>query len=408
MLSSFFTRSALGLLSAATLSACVGYDPTDTTASAIRRPTTTPGPLPTPTFNLPSFGSGDLSVYAAALSHTGTYTPLTTQRRAAITTMVDSIHTASLNALRGTTAPDWCGARLAAANAGYALGRYFDTTMQRWILVGLDTTGYGQASFFFNPSHRRDLVVEAPHVYDDNTKLEGRTDTEGALIFQQTRARALLLNGADRCHGHSGASCGGNFSSTTVCAPWPHEDPANPDMRYRTADASHNDDTAFHVLHQRLHDVWTDTRFVQLHGNGNSDLESNGISVSDGRRWAVGSSGLASTFVANLQAPTVGGLDASAVNNCTDEDEILCGFFNAQARYSNNTTLACTGNVLWVGGTRFLHLEQRTGTAAGNLVDNPGPVISALQATFACIDGNCNAAAGWVPGNTATCVDTHI
>jgi hypothetical protein len=399
-------RRALTMLSLAAFPACVGG--TEAAESASQEARLPPPPGPRAAYELPSLGSGDVVTYAASLTHGGAYAPLTAARAAAVAAMFDAVNAAIDGAVARTLTPNWCAVMSSASAAGYDLGRYYDTVSERWIIVGLDASGEGQASFFFNPSYRRDLVIEAPHVYDDNLKVEGRTDTEGAQIFQQTQARALLINGADRCQGTRGAACGGTFTSASVCVRQADEnvdsdgdgtlDPQ--DMRYRTADVGHNDDTAFHALHQRLNDVWTGAVFAQLHGNDNTAVASGGLSVSDGRRWTSGS-GLASTFAANLTSATGGGLATALVHDCTGATEILCGFYNAQARYTNDATATCSGLVLQVGGQRFLHLEQRAG--AGTLVDAPAPVIDALELTVPCLAGGCSAASAWVPSDANAC-----
>lgn len=404
---SSLARRALVMFSLTSLACVGGTDVAENAAQSVRLPPSPPPP-PMPAHELRDLGSGDLAAYAASLTHGGAYAPLTAARESAVVAMFNAVNSAVDGYMAGTVTPNWCAVESTAHAAGYDLGRYYDTVTQRWIIVGLDVSGEGQASFFLNPNYRRDVVVEAPHVYDDNTKIEGRTDTEGAQIFQQVRARLLLINGADRCQGTRGAACGGTFTSTSVCDRQADEDVDSDgdgtldpqDMRYRTADAGHNDDTAFHVLHQRANDAWAGAAFVQLHGNGDSGVALGGLSVSDGRRWASGS-GLATTFVSSLQSAQGGNLAASLVNNCTDEQEILCGFYNAQGRYTNDTSATCGGLVLNVGGQRFLHLEQRAGT--GNLVDNPAPVINAIAATFPCLNGNCAAAAQWVPSAASAC-----
>ena len=226
------------------------------------------------------------------------------------------------------------------------------------------------------------------------TKLEGRTDTEGVLILRQTLGRALLINGADRCQGEDGG-CGGTFSSDTVCPPSSDGDP------YRQSDVGHNTDNAFHVLHQKFNDVSASTRFVQLHGNGDARLQRGGISVSDGRT-TPNTASLATLFVTNIQALPTGALAASAVNDCATESNILCGYRNVQGRYTNDATALCNGGTMPQGGTRFLHLEQKSG--APSLIDQPQPVIDALRATFTCA-GSCSLPAQVIPDPSKVCAE---
>jgi hypothetical protein len=54
------------------------------------------------------------------------------------------------------------------------------------------------------------------------------------------------------------------------------------------------------------------------------------------------------------------------------------------------------------GGTRFLHLEQRSG--APSFIDQPQPVIDALRATFICL-GNCLLPAQVIPNPSPVCAE---
>jgi hypothetical protein len=360
---------------------------------AVEQPAVLPPQWESGTFSrLPLRGVGDLVTYVDQLPHPATYTALTAARTTQVQAMFDAIQTAITAMIGADCHVNWCAAVEAAARAGYLLGRYHDTVASRWFIVGTDDAGTGQASFIINPEPRRDLIVEAPHVYATNAKLEGRTDTQGALILRQTLGRALLLNGADRCQGAPGG-CGGTLSSAAVCDGFEAGDP------FRQSDVGHNTESVFHVLHQKFSDVSASTRFVQLHGNSDGRLPSGGLSVSDGRTTANVSS-LATRFVAAIQGLPVGALPASAVNDCGTESDILCGYRNVQGRYTNDATAACDGVRMPKGGTRFLHLEQRGGSSS--LIDHPQPVIDALRATFPC-PGDCALPAQAIPAPSTSC-----
>lgn len=329
---------------------------------------------------LPSLGGVDLQTFIEGLPHPAAYSPLSPAQMSAVHAMFDAIDAATTQMLAGSQSVDWCAVVSTAEAAGYNLYRLYDTPSQRWLIVGLDGLGnFTQATFVINPGYRRDLVVELPHV-ETGAGIEDLTDTEGVLIFRQTAARALLMNGADRCSGPEGAeaTCDGTVSSDSVC---PGQSAGT---RYRPSDTAHNDDSAFYALHQRFNDVWTSSRFVQLHGNESSQLNLGGVSVSDGRHWTTGASGIASTFVANLIAS---GMSAANVNDCTNELEVLCGYRNAEGRYTNDANATCGGYSMAVGGQRFLHLEQRAGS--GNVVQAPAPIIAALNLTVSCLNGVC-------------------
>jgi hypothetical protein len=386
-------QQRLRLLRLAVVVALVGYGCTGT--QAIHQPVLPPLQWESGTFShLPMRGAGDLATYVDLWAHPQSYTALTAERATQVGAMFDAIDTAITAMLGGALSVNWCAAVDAAGSASYLLGRYYDTASSRWFIIGEDSSGTGQAYFIINPEPKRDLIVEAPHVYNTNTKLEGRTDTEGVRILQQTLGRALLINGADRCQGKDG-SCGGTFSSDNVCPPSSDGDP------YRESDVGHNTDNAFHVLHQKFNDVAARTRFVQLHGNDDTRLPRGGLSVSDGRTSPHAAS-LATLFVTNIQTLPTGALAASAVNDCATEANILCGYRNVQGRYTNDATASCNGGTMLQGGTRFLHLEQKSGTPS--LIDQPQPVIDALRATFPCA-GSCALPAQVIPTPSRVCAE---
>jgi hypothetical protein len=386
-------QQRLRLLRLAVVVALVGYGCTGT--QDIHQPVLPPLQWELGTFShLPRRGAGDLVTYVDLWAHPQSYTALTAARATQVGAMFDAIDTAIIAMLGGDLSVNWCAAVDAAGTAGYLLGRYYDTASSRWFIIGEDGSGTGQAYFIINPEPRRDLIVEAPHVYNTNAKLEGRTDTEGVHILRQTLGRALLINGADRCQGKDGG-CGGTFSSDNVCPPSGDGDP------YRESDVGHNTDNAFHVLHQKFNDVAARTRFVQLHGNDDTRLPRGGLSVSDGRTSPHAAS-LATLFVMNIQTLPTGALTASVVNDCATEANILCGYRNVQGRYTNDATALCNGGAMLQGGTRFLHLEQKSGTPS--LIDQPQPVIDALRATFPCA-GSCALPAQVSPTPSRVCAE---
>jgi hypothetical protein len=387
-------RQRLRLFRLAVVFALVGCGSVQ--SPGVHRPAVPPPEWESGTFShLPLRGVGDLATYVDQLAHPENYTALTPTRTTQVQAMFDAIHTAITDMIGADCRVNWCAAVETAGTAGYRLGRYYDTVTFRWFIVGEDAAGTGQAFFVINPEPRRDLIVEAPHVYATNAKLEGRTDTQGVLILRQTLGRALLINGADRCQGTPGG-CGGTLSSTAVCDNFGVGDP------FRRSDVGHNTDNAFHVLHQKFSDVSASTRFVQLHGNGDTRLPSGGLSVSDGRTPPNASS-LATRFVTAIQALPTGALPPGAVNDCAPEsNNILCGTRNVQGRYTNDATADCDDTRMPKGGTRFLHLEQRTGSPS--LIDQPQPVIDALRAIFAC-SGSCALPAQVIPTPPKACTE---
>ena len=136
---------------------------------------------------------GDLVAFVDALDHPdkGTYVPVldTDARKTNFNALLDALFSA-IDASLSDGAGDWCDVKSKAAAAGYAVVRFFDTDSGRWFVFGQDTSASGQAYFFINPFAKRNIVIEVPH-----EGLESGTGSEGARIFKELAARALIV-----CH----------------------------------------------------------------------------------------------------------------------------------------------------------------------------------------------------------------
>ena len=106
----------------------------------------------------------------------------------------------------------------------------------------------------------------------------------------------------------------------------------------------------------------------------------------------------------NIQTLATGAPRESAVNDCATEANILCGTRNVQGCYTNDATACCNGGRMSQGGTRFLHLEQKSGEPS--LIDQPQPVIDALRATIEC-SGSCSLPAQVIPNSPRSAQRDH-
>lgn len=294
--------------------------------------------------------------FVTGLPHGTTFTPFDAARQAAFDTFVDAMMAASAAGLADHAAPDWCNVAQLAYAAGYDVTRFHDWATGRWLVYSYDMEGTGHGYFFFNPEPRRALAIEAPHIGSPGSIGEDDTEREGVYLFETLGARALLLNGADRCSGGTSGTCGGNYTDD-VCGANTDGDP------YHESDVAHSVTNAFHRFHARLDAVQVN-RFVQLHGQSASGKA---VTANDGRNDHTNSTNsMANDFKAELEALDSG--NVFTTKSCQDGSATtLCGETNVQGRLTADGPANGTCFYAGTDGTRFLHLEQGTGfLAAGS------------------------------------------
>jgi hypothetical protein len=284
--------------------------------------------------------SGDLVELVDALAYPqeGDYGMLSRDREARLLAFVDAMAAAIAAGLVDGDAADWCGVLALAADADYALFRFYDVPSERWFLLAEDTTSFGQAYLVVNPEPKRDLVLEVPHHPFDSA-----TAPQGARLLRALAARALVLNKEHRCSDPDPTDCTGN---TSVCG-----------GAYRESDVAHHSRNAFHVLHKWWSDRDADTRFVQLHGYDAPDGDH--AEVGDGTYNDVDATSIATAFAAALGAH---GPDPSSIHACQGAKgptpSNMCGASNLQGRYTNEAGIdECLDSTSMSSG-RFVHLEQ--------------------------------------------------
>ena len=312
------------------------------------------------------------------------YLPLSGAREGAFDAFVDAMFVAidRGNQLGGDYG-DWAEVRRLASLAGYALARYRDTATGRWFVFGRDVTvadpswvGTGQAYFVINPEARRDIVVEVPHA-----GLERSTDLEGAEMFKALAARALIVNGQDRCSGPYAPGSGTCAADTTACKIyWPDEK----DPTTVVADVAHSVSNAFYRLHRKFSDRGP-TKFIQLHGMKDTTFPPKLI-VSNGEVGGganVGTQPRASTrFATRLEVNFGEPPGSGAVKSCQRDDwSSFCATTNVEGRYTAGGTGASCPSSPSSASERFLHVEQDE-TGVRDTAANWAKVITSLRETW--------------------------
>jgi hypothetical protein len=288
-------------------------------------------------------------VTSASFTHpnSGGYGKLSGTRTTNFNAFLGALFTAIDASLADGSTGNWCGVKTAAATAGYAVRRFYDTGTGRWLVYGYDTTSFGQAYFFINPFAKRNIVIEVPH-----EGFEGGTKIEGVRLFRALAARALIINKEHRCSDPDESACSTN-QSTTVCGGY-----------LRESDVAHHTANTLYLLHVHYTDMDSATNFVQLHGMGGSSSDM--VEVGDGTNNIDADPSSVSVSFANsldLYVPT-----PSAVDSCQGSDNHpsnLCGETNVEGRYTNGHDGSACPSAASADSGRFLHVEQ-----AGTLRDD--------------------------------------
>jgi hypothetical protein len=306
--------------------------------------------------------SGDLVAFLNSPEmHPNSYQIPSLERIAAFEAWVTEVLD-GVDRMRRGESVGWCSiAARAAATAGYTLYRFHDSGPNRtgrYFLLALDiSTSNQQAPFVINPTARRNIVLEAPHVPTDPGSGVG-----AARVFTSDLApRALILNGAMRCSlpvSAVPAECAGTTAqcSSPLQAPFPRSDMAH---------AVH---TLFHGFHKVLSDRPTPpdrpfalpARFAQFHTAAAEPVIATGTSDPN-------QPGAISNTIKTLLAKRV----ACRVHSCNDGDDgtsgdsVLgrasnneCADFNPQALYTNTGgSLDCSSQNPMIGSNRWIQIE---------------------------------------------------
>jgi len=265
--------------------------------------------------------------FVAAMDHVWTYEPMAVEIRNEVTA-----------ATRALEASDLALASVAAARASYAVTPVVLGGRCAYALSPTGAALKGHATLVVATDFDRNVVIEAPHVPEDHG-----SDAEAALLFDDVRAKALIVAGAHRCANPAPSGCHPNKACSAA-------------RESAESDTSHSVTSALHAMHlgYRL----TSSAIVQLHTN-HAQVLNGDIRVSNGTKAVIPGT-YADTFYAALKVP---GVD---VRGCNDAESppptgAFCGETNAQGLASNGAEDACFGRASSTGGAaahRFVHVEQ--------------------------------------------------
>jgi hypothetical protein len=239
-------------------------------------------------------------------------------------------------ATRALEVADLAAAAQSAAQAGYVITPVVIGERCTFTLAPTATAPKGQATLVVATTYDRDLVIEAPHVPEDH-----HSDAEAARLFDDVRAKVLIVAGAHRCASttpsgcHPNKACGGESVES---------------------DVSHAVTSAFQAMH--LVYRMTPATIVQLHTNHAQTLNGD-IQISNGTSAMIPDT-YADAFYAALHVP---GVDVRGCNDPASPPPkgAFCGETNAQGLTSNGAEDACFGRPASAGGAaahKFIHVEQ--------------------------------------------------
>jgi len=213
-----------------------------------------------------------------------------------------------------------------------------------WYAIVFDRRGRDPI-VILNLKPRRELIIGAPHV-----GFERAIGEQATVLMRDVGARAVILNGADRCASAAHTACDG---TTAVCGA------SEP---YRDSDVGHNVDTLFHIAHVVLAARWPNAIVMSIHGMDEDDegvktqmIVSNGATAKDDDKLTAATRLRAMIGRAIPPKGTVVSCNLTADEKYQARN--LCGTTNVQGRHVNGDADACTGGVSQ-GTGRFIHLEQ--------------------------------------------------
>ena len=150
---------------------------------------------------------------------------------------------------------DIINARLQAGKIGYQVTEFLDTTIDQTFYVvekkSNSSNHWGTYIFTKNPLIDK-LIITAPHILNDTN-----TGQQAVYCLKKTLAKAVFLNGTERCNSTFFSDCSG---STETC------DEGRQD--FRISDVAHEDDSIFHKTTAILFNSIVNSIFIQLHGFG--------------------------------------------------------------------------------------------------------------------------------------------
>lgn len=195
-----------------------------------------------------------------------------------------------------------------------------------------------RGSFVVDLSPERRLVTESPHPLFDGTRIQGID------LFINTNSMAFMQSGTHRNNSPIIAPCDGTQSNG---------DP------YLLSDMAHNAESFFQGMHEMIHNYYTDTISLSVHGMAESSDPSN-VVISNGTGTTTVNPSLSRNIATRMNEILTAALDSryAVSHQEPGESPALSGSTNTQGRYSNGSHRPCTFSISALFPERFIHMEQ--------------------------------------------------
>ena len=201
----------------------------------------------------------------------------------------------------------------------------------------------GEATIILRLKNYNPLVLEFPHPFFDGVL------SQAQILFNKTRAFALIVSGTHRCASKQPTKCTGK---TRVCT--------GEKDKYPVSDVAHNEENSFHAAHLAISQNFLEGVVVSIHGTGREIAY-----ISDGSKGFGERNNLVSKVANNLSKI----FPKTEIRSCDlsgpSTKGWLCGSGNVQGRHINGSKDACLLKAENTNG-KFLHIEQPK-----ELRDNP-------------------------------------
>jgi hypothetical protein len=245
---------------------------------------------------------------------------------------------------------DLTNARLQAGKIGYQITEFLDTTINQTFYVvekkNDSSNHWGTYIFTKNPLIDK-LIITAPHILNDTN-----TGQQAVYCLKNTLAKAVFLNGTERCNSGFFSDCSG---TTTTCD--------NGSESFRISDVAHEDDSIFHQTTSILFNSISNSVFIQLHGFGKK-TDDPYVIMSNGTRETP-----TTDYIEMLKNELF--LEDNSLTFKIPHQDLtwnrLIAFTNTQGRLINESNAPCAVSSTKTTG-RFISLEQELSKLRSNAV----------------------------------------
>ncbi|WP_170063262.1 T9SS type A sorting domain-containing protein [Polaribacter porphyrae] len=244
------------------------------------------------------------------------------------------------NSLDYVLTNDIPNARLQLGKIGYKITEFLDNSTNQTFYIlekNSNSSNHWGTYIFTKNSVINNLIITAPHVLNDTN-----TGQQAVYCLKNTLAKAVFLNGTERCNSSSFSSCSG---TTSTCD--------NGSEPFRISDVAHSEEAIFHLSTKILHEKIANSIFIQLHGFGKT-ADDPSVILSNGTRTT----------------PTIDYIDLLKNELLIEDSSLtfkiphkdlswnrLIAFTNTQGRLINGSSQPCNTHFSSASG-RFISLEQ--------------------------------------------------